>query len=232
MVAPTQPPANAWVAFWRKVYNPLGFSKGYNFILFSHLGGALVGFTLARLQYLDIDNVMCGSGFSGTNRAAPGECFYYRYGSDRVFMLLHLATILPASLLVILQFTPAIRHKWILFHRLNGYLVILLSIVGTIAALLLARHAMGGTPALHAGVGVASVAFLFSLLMAYINIKRLQIEQHRAWMLRGWSAVSFPYQVPYPPLRTSRHHVHGWTLMARKGDGKAMEMYTVKEQQD
>ena len=27
---------------------------------------------------------------------------------------------------------------------------------------------------------------IVSLLLAYINIKRLQIDQHRAWMLRAW----------------------------------------------
>ena len=32
MVKATHPPANAFVAFFRKLYNPLGFSKGYNFI--------------------------------------------------------------------------------------------------------------------------------------------------------------------------------------------------------
>ena len=33
--------------------------------------------------------------------------------------------------------------------------------------------------------GVLSITFLGSLLMSYINIKRLQIEEHRAWMLRA-----------------------------------------------
>lgn len=33
MVKPMRPPANGFVAGMRKVYNPLGFSKGYNFVL-------------------------------------------------------------------------------------------------------------------------------------------------------------------------------------------------------
>ena len=35
-------------------------------------------------------------------------------------------------------------------------------------------------------VGVLAIITTLSALMAYYNIKRLQIEQHRAWMLRTW----------------------------------------------
>lgn len=43
-----------FVGFWRSIYRPLGFSKGYNFPLFVILVGALMGFTLARFSYLNI----------------------------------------------------------------------------------------------------------------------------------------------------------------------------------
>jgi hypothetical protein len=43
-----------FVRFWRSIYRPLGFSKGYNFPLFVILVGALMGFTLARFSYLNI----------------------------------------------------------------------------------------------------------------------------------------------------------------------------------
>ena len=38
---------NAFVALLRRLYNPLGFHKGYNFTLFFILAGALFGFALA-----------------------------------------------------------------------------------------------------------------------------------------------------------------------------------------
>jgi hypothetical protein len=46
-----------FVRFWRGIYRPLGFQKGYNFPLFVILVGALMGFVLARLQYLSIDGI-------------------------------------------------------------------------------------------------------------------------------------------------------------------------------
>lgn len=44
-----------WVKTWRKVYHPLGFKKGYNFPLFVILVGALMGFVLSRMMFLDFD---------------------------------------------------------------------------------------------------------------------------------------------------------------------------------
>ncbi|KAL0933763.1 uncharacterized protein CTRU02_210562 [Colletotrichum truncatum] len=180
MVQPTRPPANAFVAIARKLYNPLGFAKGYNFVLHFIFFGALMGFTLARFQYLSF------STFCGEDGAAPGECFYYRKHIEKIGIKLHLAGILPASFLACFQFVPVIRHKALLFHRVSGYAVIILSFVGTAGIFMFLRNAFGGGIETQAGVGLMSIMFIASITMAYINIKRLQIEQHRAWMLRAW----------------------------------------------
>ena len=190
MGPPDHPPTNSFVRGARKVYNPLGFGSGYNFVLFFIFGGALLGFTFSRLQYIDFYGRFCGPGFSTTNRAAPGEYFYYRQPThERVGIIIHLATILPASLLVFFQFVPAIRHNVILVHRINGYVVLILALVNIPRILMATRHAFGGEIATQYGVSVTSILFLGGLAMAYINIKRLQIEQHRAWMLRAWFYV-------------------------------------------
>ncbi|KAL2021729.1 hypothetical protein VTK56DRAFT_6672 [Thermocarpiscus australiensis] len=177
---PGRPPANSFVAAARRVYNPIGFSKGYNFVLFFVFAGALMGFTLARLQYLDIDRRFCGSD-------QTLDCYYYTEGSaDRIGIVIHLAAVLPAALLACFQFVPVIRHKLILFHRINGYVILLLSLISTAGALMLARHAVGGRLETQMAIGVVSISFVVSLGLAWYNIKRLQIEQHRAWMLRAW----------------------------------------------
>ena len=36
-------------------------------------------------------------------------------------------------------------------------------------------------------IGTIGTLITIALLLAYINIKRLQIDQHRAWMLRAWT---------------------------------------------
>ncbi|KAI0459979.1 hypothetical protein F5B21DRAFT_204695 [Xylaria acuta] len=188
MVTSTKPPRNAFVAHARKVYNPIGFSKGYNFILWFIFIGALFGFSLSRFEYLNFWGIFCNTDLEGGTGALPGECFYYtKPGRYQIGIILHLATIVPGSLLACFQFVPVIRHKAILVHRINGYVVVLLAIVGTAAALVIARHSAGGGLDVQTLVGLLAIIFVGSLAMAIINIKRLQIEQHRAWMIRAWT---------------------------------------------
>ncbi|KAK3376118.1 hypothetical protein B0T24DRAFT_504428, partial [Lasiosphaeria ovina] len=177
---------DGWAA---KVYRPIGFTKPYNFILWFLSTSGLFGFVLSRLPYLNYDGVFCAPITEHTDRhlhPAPGECYYHQRGHTRVGMLMHLATILPAGLLVCLQFVPFIRHRWILLHRIVGYLVILLSFASTAGAFMVVRFSFGGDPDTQVFLGVLGSVFLLALALAYINIKRLQIEQHRKWMLRAW----------------------------------------------
>jgi hypothetical protein len=199
MVVPNRPPANGFVRTVRKVYNPLGFANGYNFVLFVIFAGAFFAFGLARTPYLNFYNQYCSPGNSPTLHAAPGECFnYFSRDYERVGIIMHLATVIPCALLVVFQFVPAIRHNAIIVHRVNGYLVVILAILGTASALMISRHAFGGTMATQLYAVFLAVAFIGSLLISYINIKRLQIEEHRAWMLRAWFYVSHLPQDPMP----------------------------------
>ncbi|KAF4984014.1 hypothetical protein FZEAL_719 [Fusarium zealandicum] len=186
MTTPTRPPANGFVARARKVYNPVGFSKGYNFVLWFIFAGAMFGFALSRMIFLNYNGIYCNPDSVGQG-AGPGECF--SYSSKEVYQIgikLHLYTIIPASLLVVFQFVPFIRYKAILFHRMNGYTVIILGVVGTVGAIMIAPISFGGTLAIRGWVGALSIMFIGSLVISIWNIKVLQLEQHRAWMLRAW----------------------------------------------
>jgi len=176
--SPTNP--NATVRFLRKAYNPLGFSKGYNALLWFILAGAMTGFCLARAPYWAINTFF-------RENSGPGEWYYYSQKFYKVGITVHLASVIPAGLLAVLQFTPIVRRKWTLFHRMNGYTVALLVLLGNISALMIARHAFGGTLATQAFVGFLAIITTISLALAIFNIKRLQIEQHRACMLRLWA---------------------------------------------
>jgi len=171
----------------RKVYNPLGFSKGYNFVLWFIFDLALFGFVLSRLQYLSFNDVFCGPGHSATSHAGPGECYWYRgFRVNNIGIILHLAGILPGSFLAVFQFIPLIRHKVILYHRIAGYVIFALIAVAQAGAIMVANHAFGGDAATQSYVGVLVILTTASLALAYYNVKRLQIDQHRAWMLRAW----------------------------------------------
>lgn len=55
--------------------------------------GAMVGFSLARLEYLSPSKY--------ANGASPGEWYWQRTGHYRVGLVMHLATVLPAGLLMV-----------------------------------------------------------------------------------------------------------------------------------
>ena len=61
---------------------------------------------------------------------------------------------IAAMFLVCFQFVPAIRHKLMIFHRINGYVIILLTLVANAGALMIARRAFGGRMETQVGVGV------------------------------------------------------------------------------
>ncbi|EAT90153.2 hypothetical protein HBI56_045440 [Parastagonospora nodorum] len=188
MVTPTRATSKSTKTWAEKIYNPVGFTKGYNFALYFIFGGAMVGFCLARFMYLNFDNNFCPSTPSGDgNGAAPGECYYFlNFDRYKIGILLHLASVLPAGILAVMQFTPYIRHRWIMVHRISGYFAILLYAISLVGALMIARHSFGGGLDVQAWIGFVGTGVLVCFIISYINIRRLQIEQHRAWMLRGW----------------------------------------------
>jgi hypothetical protein len=199
MAAPTRAPRNGFNAWARRVYNPLGFSKAYNFILWFIFAGALFGFSLSRFMYLDFNRYFCPTNPQAGISTAPGECYYYNtFTRDKIGIMLHLGGILPASLLVCVQFTPFIRHKWIIIHRISGYLAVLLYIVSLAGALMIAHMAFGGGLDVQVWVGFVGIGVFVCFVLSIVNVKRLQIEQHRAWMLRGWFYVSVHYHLAVP----------------------------------
>lgn len=174
-------PPNQFVAFVRRIYNPLGFHRGYNFPLWIIFGLGALGFCASRAMYLDYD---------GTYKDAKvpiGDWEYQSHGRGRVGMLMHLAAVIPIGFLLPWQFLPIIRYKFILFHRINGYLLILLLFVCDTGAILVGPGALGGTIETRLLIGVLTISTVGSAVLAYVNIKRLQIDQHRAWMLRCWA---------------------------------------------
>lgn len=84
------------------------------------------------------------------------------------------------------QFIPIIRYKALIFHRINGYVIISLLLLSHFGAIMVARRSFGGEFETQVFVGLLAIMTTFGIFLAYYNIKRLQIDQHRAWMIRTW----------------------------------------------
>ncbi|KAJ1310734.1 hypothetical protein OPQ81_009256 [Rhizoctonia solani] len=141
-------------------------------------GGAMVGFALARYMYLN-PSIMIKS-------IAPGEGYWFQRGVYHAGILVHVATTLTAGIIAVAQFIPIIRYKAIIVHRTLGYIALFLLVIGTGSAFAIMRRSFGGDLSIQTAVVVLGTMTLSSALLAWINIKRLQIDQHRKWMLRTW----------------------------------------------
>ncbi|ROW12253.1 hypothetical protein VMCG_00161 [Cytospora schulzeri] len=178
----------ALASLWRGLQHFVGFQKGYNFVLWSVFAFALLGFALSHSPYLNYYGIFCRQGYlKASSHAAPGECYYFLNGGrEQVGMMIHIFAIIPCCFLVFLQFVPFIRQRYALFHRANGYIIILLMSIAMAGGLMAARRSFGGDPAFQASNVLLTSLVVVGLSLAMISIKRLQIEQHRAWMLRTW----------------------------------------------
>ena len=162
----------------------LGFASGFRFASFVVFGGALFLFCLLHLQWLDYYGYYCG------RRALPGECFYFlRWKPAEIGMLLHLWCVIPAGILAVVQFIPVVRCKAPRLHRVNGYVTMILDLVGAAAAVPTIPHAFGGGLVAESATWILVAAPITAQIKAYIEIKKRRIAQHRAWMLRAWSIV-------------------------------------------
>lgn len=142
----------------------------------------MLGFSLARLQYLDVGGIF--------REAVSGEWFWYRQSHYRIGITLHLATVVPCGLLMVWQFVPKIRHKVLIVHRINGYVIIILVILSNVGALMIARRAFGGTLATQAGVGVLVISTIIvslSVEISNIEVTNRPLRQY-SWLITTSSA--------------------------------------------
>lgn len=193
----------ALAASWQRLHLLLGFRNGYNFVLWCFLALGLLGFTLSRAPYLDYYGVFCKrNSLTPSLHAAPGECYFFLNGGrEQIGMMMHLYGIIPCCLLLFFQFVPVIRQKALLFHRINGYIVMLLMAVAVAGGLLATSNSFGGDAAFQVANVLLSASVTICLALAMISIKRLRIDQHRAWMLRGWVLVRHRFSSPSLNMR-------------------------------
>ncbi|KAF4462467.1 hypothetical protein FALBO_10727 [Fusarium albosuccineum] len=155
--------------------NLLGFPGGRTPVPFLVFAGFLFVFSTLQLPFIDVDNVFCGK----DPWASPGECYWFgRPGITRTGIRLHLATMLPAGAMVCLQFVPALRQpRFAKYHRMNGYLVLALSAIGTIGALMVEKRAFGGPFSARIGTYIMAVSFATAMVMGMISIKKRQFDR-------------------------------------------------------
>lgn len=115
-----------------------------------------------------------------------GEYYHFRIPLNKLFLWLHLVSVLPAALLAVLQFIPRIRTRAISLHRTVGKAVNALTFVSTVSAWGIAHVSFGGDLTTRAGVYVFGGMVLWATVASWRAIRQLRIDEHRAWLIRAW----------------------------------------------
>ena len=166
------PPGKPTDRYRQKLLSITGFTKLKNVLLWFFFAGALVGFCLARIAYLDVNNVY-------RKNAGPGEWFWFRQPLYKAGLRAHLGAAIPLGLLVVIQFLPVIRRRVIFLHRINGYICLALLMVSNVGALIIVRRAFGGSLISQTFVGVLALATTYTAAQAYYSVKKLRLDLHR-----------------------------------------------------
>lgn len=84
------------------------------------------------------------------------------------------------------QLNNRLRTKHLNFHRVLGRIYVLSVLLSGCAGLYLATNSMGGIVA-HFGFGSMAVLWLFTVSMAFFQIKKGNVSAHRYWMIINYS---------------------------------------------
>ncbi|KAG9093526.1 hypothetical protein FRC06_011478, partial [Ceratobasidium sp. 370] len=164
------------ISAWRKW---LRLRAGLPSRLWATFAFVMVGAFVIRVPYI------LPKGFE-TN-LTRGENYYFQVPLKKALLWTHIASVLPAGLLAITQFVPRIRARAINFHRTAGKIIIILTIISIITAWAVVPVSFGGDLAVQSGMYTLGTMILWSTMKAWVAIRRLQIDEHRAWVIRAWS---------------------------------------------
>jgi uncharacterized membrane protein len=118
----------------------------------------------------------------------PGVPFNERYYTHPYLTLLHIVPGFLFMTLGPLQFMPAIRNRWLRFHRWCGRIFLVASLVGVLSALaFVPMLPVFGNFSARVAVVFGATLFLISIVKGYLHIRRFEIAQHREWMIRTFA---------------------------------------------
>lgn len=103
---------------------------------------------------------------------------------------LHILAVVPYSLLGAFQFVPALRHRWIRWHRSAGVVLVALGLMAALTGLWMAHYypwPAGDGEALYVLRLVFGTAMFASMALAVDAIRNRDFAAHGRWMIRGYA---------------------------------------------
>lgn len=136
------------------------------------------------------------------------------FQAHAVAIYTHIFASIAALALGPFQFSSRLRQNYPAAHRVSGRIYLSVGVlVGGVSGFYAAQFAYGGLIA-RSGFTLLALSWLFTGLMAFLAIRRRDIENHRRWMVRNFSltfaavtlriylglsvAVGLQFEIAYP----------------------------------
>lgn len=123
------------------------------------------------------------------NTLRAGQCYWYTHPTEKRYGLslaIHLAAIMPAGVLAILQFIPRLRQRYPFYHRWGGRLSFGLAIPGILSVPFLLDRAFGGGLDTRSSATLLCGLTMWAVTKAWTTARARQFDQHRRWATRAW----------------------------------------------
>jgi uncharacterized membrane protein len=117
---------------------------------------------------------------------AAGPPLGDKFASHLPALLVHVTGGILALFLGPWQFWVNFRNSFLSLHRWLGRIYLCAVLVGSVAGIYLATIAYGGLPS-RLGFASLAVLWLATAMMAYLRVRRGDLEAHREWMIRNYS---------------------------------------------
>ena len=129
------------------------------------------------------------SSFAALRDALPEQdAFNARYRDNPWVTLAHTVPGVFFAVLGPIQFMPAIRKRAPIIHRYSGRLLLAAALGAGLSAIIIGfQLPLWGWPASKYILPVFAIAMIGCFAMGFWNAKRSRFEQHREWMIRGYS---------------------------------------------
>lgn len=110
--------------------------------------------------------------------------------TNQIWFVAHMLCGIAVLFLGPLQFLPAVRERFVRYHRVAGKIYIVASFI-SIAALLINIIPDGECTACRPSNYVVTVLWLLSVVAAWMSIRVYDTETHRAFMIRGYIFAAY-----------------------------------------
>jgi len=110
------------------------------------------------------------------------------YEAHAFWLLLHIGAMIFATALGPFQFLRFFRNRHLSLHRSMGKVYLVAGSIGAVGGLYMAQYSASGIVS-DVAFALLAIGVLTTGLMAYLNIRRGNVQEHREWITRNYSLI-------------------------------------------